>query len=188
MGFLDDAVPGGNIAKPLLVALGVLLAGKMFAGRRDDPEAKDKPVRDTRDQPAPNPDGQSPQLDTPAGRDAGSAAPRPQTDPRPAGRSGGGILDGLGDLLDNLGRTGQKDTADSWVKPDAENKPIQPRDLGKAMGQKTLGEIARQTGMSEEELLDRLSKVLPGVVDKLTPNGQVPSNKEVAQQFPNSPW
>jgi uncharacterized protein YidB (DUF937 family) len=42
--------------------------------------------------------------------------------------------------------------------------------------------------MSEEELLDRLSKVLPSVVDKLTPEGRVPSNQEVARQFPNSPW
>ena len=33
MGLLDDAVPGGSIAKPLLVALGVLLAGKMFSSK-----------------------------------------------------------------------------------------------------------------------------------------------------------
>ena len=33
MGLLDDAVPGGNISKPLLIALGVLLAGKMFGSK-----------------------------------------------------------------------------------------------------------------------------------------------------------
>src|SRR6516165_379169 len=32
MGFFDDAVPGGNIAKPLVVALGALLVGKMMSG------------------------------------------------------------------------------------------------------------------------------------------------------------
>lgn len=184
MGFLDDAVPGGNIAKPLLVALGVLLAGKMFAGSKAEDADADNAA------PGQAPDRRSPQADTPAGRDAGPTptAGGQSADAKPAGKSGGGILDGLGDLLDNLGKTGQKDTADSWVKPGAENKPIAPGDLGKAIGQKTLGEIARQTGMSEEELLDRLSKVLPGVVDKLTPAGQVPSNGEVAKQFPNSPW
>jgi len=185
MGLLDDAVPGGNIAKPLLVALGVLLAGKMFAGRKETND-NDEPIRDTRDDPSTIPAGGSPQADAPMQRDAGPSAPRqPDAPPR---QGDGGILDGLGDLLDKISNNGQKDAADSWVKPGAENKPIEPRDLGKAIGQKTLSEIARQSGMSEEELLDRLSKVLPGVVDKLTPEGRVPSNTEVARQFPNSPW
>lgn len=182
MGFLDDAVPGGNIAKPLLVALGVLLAGKMFAGRK---EADNDDAEPTRDEAPSIPDRRSPQADAPMQRDAGPAR---QPDAQPPRQGDGGILDGLGDLLDKISNNGQKDAADSWVKPGAENKPIQPRDLGNAIGQKTLSEIARQSGMSEEELLDRLSKVLPGVVDKLTPEGRVPSNQEVARQFPNSPW
>lgn len=33
MGFFDDAVPGGNLAKPLMIALGALLVGKMVSGR-----------------------------------------------------------------------------------------------------------------------------------------------------------
>ena len=97
------------------------------------------------------------------------------------------MLDGLGGLLDSLAKTGQRETADSWVRP-GENKPIQPGDLGKAIGNTTLREIARQTGMSEEELLNQLSSVLPGIVDKLTPEGKVPSNREVAENFPKSPW
>jgi uncharacterized protein YidB (DUF937 family) len=182
MGLLDDAVPGGNIAKPLLVALGVLLAGKMFAGRSTADDAGDAPA------PEQVPDRRSPQYDTPPGRDAGPAERQTQADAEPAGRGGGGILDGLGDLLDNLAKSGQKDAADSWVKPDAQNQPIEPTDLGKAIGARTLSEIARQSGMSEEDLLKQLSKVLPGVVDKLTPAGRVPSNREVAENFPSSPW
>jgi uncharacterized protein YidB (DUF937 family) len=175
MGLLDDAVPGGNIAKPLLIALGVLLAGKMFssktAGEHTDNEASPPPGQ--------VPDRRSPQADTPMGHDAGPSA-------QPSGKGGGGLLDGLGDLLDNLAKTGQRETADSWVRP-GENKPIQPGDLGKAIGNTTLREIARQTGMSEEELLNQLSKVLPSIVDKLTPDGKVPSNREVAENFPKSP-
>ena len=30
MGLFDDAVPGGSIAKPLMIALGALLVGKMM--------------------------------------------------------------------------------------------------------------------------------------------------------------
>lgn len=176
MGLLDDAVPGGNIAKPLLVALGVLLAGKMFssrsAGEGADAEAPPPPDQ------VPRPP--SPRADAPVRID-----PRPGT--QPTAKSDGGLLDGLGDLLDNLAKTGQRETADSWVKP-GENKPIEPDHLGKAIGDTTLGEIARQTGMSQEELLKQLSKVLPGVVDKLTPDGKVPSNREVAANIPKIPW
>ena len=174
MGLLDDAVPGGNISKPLLIALGVLLAGKMFgsktSGEGGDDETSPRQV----------PDPRSPQADAPVGRHTGPSA-------EPGGKGEGGLLDGLGGLLDSLAKTGQRETANSWVKP-GENKPIEPGDLGKAIGSTTLGEIARQAGLSEEELLKQLSKVLPGVVDKLTPDGKLPSNREVADNFPKIPW
>jgi uncharacterized protein YidB (DUF937 family) len=174
MGLLDDAVPGGNIAKPLLIALGVLLAGKMFTSRTAGEGADDEALR------PPTPGRRSPQADTPMGRDAGPGG-------QPTAKGDDGLLDGLGDLLDNFAKTGQRETADSWIRP-GENKSIQPGDLGKAIGNTTLREIARKTGMSEEELLRQLSKVLPGVIDKLTPDGKVPSNREVAENFPKIPW
>ncbi|MCE3519316.1 YidB family protein, partial [Escherichia coli] len=67
-----------------------------------------------------------------------------------------------------------------------ENKPIAPGDLGSALGQKTISEIAQQTGMSEQDLLAQLSKILPGVVDQLTPNGQVPSTQQIASLLKSS--
>lgn len=170
MGLFDDALPGGSVTKPLLVALGVLLAGKMFSGRG----------KEEAEEPEAIPDRRSPQADTPVERNSGPTASAEKGD--------GGLLDGLGDLLDRVSKGGNRETADSWVKPGAENKSISPGDLGQAIGNTTLKEIARRTGMSEEQLLEQLSKVLPGVVDKLTPDGRVPSNKDVAQQFPNSPW
>jgi uncharacterized protein YidB (DUF937 family) len=33
--------------------------------------------------------------------------------------------------------------------------------------------------MSEQQLLAELSRVLPGVVDKLTPNGRIPNEAEI---------
>ncbi|MFY9835425.1 MAG: YidB family protein [Xanthobacteraceae bacterium] len=35
--------------------------------------------------------------------------------------------------------------------------------------------------MSEDELTKQLSQVLPGVVDKLTPNGRLPTLAELSQ-------
>src|SRR5262245_11094250 len=99
MGLFDDAVPGGNIAKPLLVALGVLLAGKIFSSKSTGESADNEAPPPA----GPVPDRRTPQADAPAPRDAGP-------DTRPAGKDSGGLLDGLGDLLDNLGKTGQRET------------------------------------------------------------------------------
>ena len=39
------------------------------------------------------------------------------------------------------------------------------------------------SGLSEEEITKQLSQVLPGVVDKLTPNGRLPTITELSQQM-----
>jgi len=46
-------------------------------------------------------------------------------------------------------------------------------------------EIAQRTGLDEQELLKQLSTALPGIVDKLTPNGQVPQQHQIASAFNN---
>lgn len=173
MGIFDNAVPGGNITKPILIALGALLAGKMLSGgSRDADNDAEVPVER--------------QVQPPRGN-----APHEQTQrsaPETASDDGGLLGGGLGGLLEKLAKNGQGGTADSWVKPDTNNEPIAPTDLGKAIGGKVLSELARRTGIPEEQLLEQLSKVLPGVVDQLTPNGKVPTNDQVAGQFRNSPW
>jgi len=37
-----------------------------------------------------------------------------------------------------------------------------------------------QSGLSRQELLDGLSQYLPGVVDHLTPDGRLPTERELA--------
>src|SRR5690349_16154947 len=45
MGLFDNAVPGGNITKPLMIALGALLVGKMLSGRSaEQPDQPQTPV------------------------------------------------------------------------------------------------------------------------------------------------
>ena len=39
----------------------------------------------------------------------------------------------------------------------------------------------RQTGLTREELLARLKSVLPEAVDKLTPQGRLPTEEETSQ-------
>jgi uncharacterized protein YidB (DUF937 family) len=147
MGLFDNAVPGGNITKPLMIAVGALLVGKMLSGRSDT----------------------QPQAPTPAPAGTGAAAD-------------GGLLGGLGGLLDKLKDAGHGNVADSWVGS-GQNQPINANDLGTALGPQVISEIAQRAGMSEQELLQQLSTALPGIVDKLTPNGQIPQHSQVASAF-----
>jgi uncharacterized protein YidB (DUF937 family) len=92
------------------------------------------------------------------------------------GTSAGGLLGGgLGSLLDSFRQAGQGDAADSWVSK-GPNKPIDPPQLKRAIGADVLSELSRQTGLSEEEILTRLSQRLPDAVDKYTPDGRVPQD------------
>jgi uncharacterized protein YidB (DUF937 family) len=107
------------------------------------------------------------------------AAPTQPTGPRPPADEGGGLLDGLGGLLDRFRQSGQGKTADSWIGT-GPNEPVSPGQVGNALGPNILKTLAAQSGLSEEELLRLLSQVLPGVVDKLTPNGRLPTLAELS--------
>jgi|SRR5215467_16131015 uncharacterized protein YidB (DUF937 family) len=142
MGFLDDAlgsaVPQGNLAKPLIIALGALLAsGALF-------------------------------------KNANSSAqpPKPAT-PQPSDQSSD-LAGGLGGLLNQFQQSGLGEVMKSWIGT-GPNQPISPNQLGSALGPNIIKILAQKTGMSEQELTAQLSQILPGVVDKLTPNGRLPS-------------
>lgn len=106
---------------------------------------------------------------------AGSASPgRPdQGSDMPGVGQGGGVLGGLGDLLDQFRNAGQGRKADSWVST-GQNEPIHDNEMEQALGPDLLDALSRQTGLSRQELVKRLSQVLPETVDKLTPSGQLP--------------
>jgi uncharacterized protein YidB (DUF937 family) len=46
-----------------------------------------------------------------------------------------------------------------------------------------LGALAQRSGLSEEELTKQLSQILPGVVDKLTPAGRLPTLAELSERM-----
>ncbi len=81
---------------------------------------------------------------------------------------------GVGDLVDHFKKKGMGDVADSWVTK-GENKPVSEAQVGETLGPDLIDMLVKQTGLSREDLLARLSKVLPEAVDKMTPDGQVPA-------------
>ncbi len=97
------------------------------------------------------------------------------------GASAGGVLSGgIGELVDRFREKGLGDTADSWVGTGA-NKELEPKQLEQAIGPEVLDTLTKQTGLSRDELLDRLTRELPKAVDKFTPQGRVPTESEMAR-------
>ena len=92
------------------------------------------------------------------------------------GAGAGGLLSGgLGELMDRFKQNGHGDTAESWVGT-GPNKEVAPHQLEQAIGPDVLENLTKQTGLSREELLSRLSRELPQAVDKYTPEGRLPTH------------
>ena len=91
------------------------------------------------------------------------------------GAGAGGLLSGgLGELLDKFKQNGEGETAKSWINQ-GPNKEVSPPQLKRAIGADVLAQLEQQTGLSQEELLARLSRELPAAVDKYTPEGRLPA-------------
>jgi uncharacterized protein YidB (DUF937 family) len=91
-----------------------------------------------------------------------------------AGGGVGGLLSGgLGELLERFKQNGQGDVAESWISK-GPNKELPPPQLKQAIGADVLSALEQQTGLSQEEILSRLSRELPAAVDQYTPEGRLP--------------
>lgn len=93
---------------------------------------------------------------------------------------GGSLGAGLKDLLDRFRQNGQDDKVQSWVAS-GDNKSIAPNEIEQALGEERIQWLMEQTGMPREQLLDGLSGELPQAIDKLTPDGRLPTDEELAR-------
>ena len=92
------------------------------------------------------------------------------------GAGAGGLLSGgLGELLEKFKQNGHGETAQSWIN-NGPNQQISPTGLKQAIGPDVLATLEERTGLSQQDLLSRLSRELPGAVDKYTPDGQLPGH------------
>lgn len=80
---------------------------------------------------------------------------------------------GLQGVVSEFERNGFGPTVQSWVGTGA-NQPIPPDGINRVLGSDLLQQLAAKTGLSVQDLTQRLAQVLPDVVDKLTPNGVLP--------------
>jgi uncharacterized protein YidB (DUF937 family) len=95
---------------------------------------------------------------------------------------GGGLAGGLGSLLSTMAQNGMGSQAASWQST-GENLPIDANQLtqilgslGGGAGTEILEKLAGSAGLNTNEAAGHLTQLLPTLVDKLTPNGQLPEN------------
>jgi len=82
---------------------------------------------------------------------------------------------GLSGLLARFQQAGLGAHADSWVST-GQNMPISADQLQQVLGSGQLGQIASSLNMSHQDTAGGLASVLPQLIDRLTPQGQVPAN------------
>ncbi len=80
----------------------------------------------------------------------------------------------LGPLLDMLTKSGLADQAQSWIGT-GDNKSVSGAQIAEALPDEALQKAAAQAGVSPQEAADRIAQSLPTAVDRLSPEGQLPT-------------
>ena len=106
---------------------------------------------------------------------------RGRGEPTPASGSEGG----LGGLIEKFRQGGLEDVIKSWIGT-GPNRQIAPNQLQHALGPDTIAKLESETGMPRDDLLTQLARLLPEVIDKLTPDGKLPKESDLLPE-PDEP-
>ena len=89
-----------------------------------------------------------------------------------------GILEkhgGVQGVVNEFEKNGLGPTVRSWVGT-GPNDPVAPADVHRVLGSDLLQQLSAKTGLSVQELAEKLSQILPQAVDRLTPDGTIPKS------------
>jgi uncharacterized protein YidB (DUF937 family) len=84
---------------------------------------------------------------------------------------------GLDPVLGKLEQMGLGGQVESWLGTGA-NEAVDPQKLADAVGPQTVESLAQQSGLSPVEVTNGLSELLPGLVDRLSPSGSLPTTAD----------
>ena len=84
-----------------------------------------------------------------------------------------GSAGGLDGIMSQLQAAGLDDKLQSWIGK-GDNASISGDEIKQALGSNEISQIAQKAGVSEDEAASGLADALPGLVDKLTPDGKLP--------------
>jgi len=93
------------------------------------------------------------------------------TDPQSGGLSG---------LVEKVAASGLGDQVASWVGT-GNNIPITAEQIHEVLGSSFVQGLAQKMGINSADVAGILASLLPQVVDKLTPDGQVPANNQLLE-------
>lgn len=82
---------------------------------------------------------------------------------------------GLPGLISAFQQNGLGGAVNSWVSNGA-NQPVDGQQVQSALGSAQIQEVAAKLGVPPEMASGVVAQLLPGIIDHLTPNGQVPSS------------
>jgi uncharacterized protein YidB (DUF937 family) len=88
-----------------------------------------------------------------------------------------GLLDqfgGLDGLLQRFQSAGLGDKVQSWVGTGTENAALSSEEVTRALGDDGLARVAEATGTDPAGAASGLADALPGLIDRLTPDGRLP--------------
>ena len=82
---------------------------------------------------------------------------------------------GVQGLVNQFQQKGLGGIAQSWVST-GPNQPVSADQLRHVLGSDNVAQFAGKLNVSSEELLNKLSELLPEHVDKMTPGGVIPKS------------
>jgi uncharacterized protein YidB (DUF937 family) len=77
---------------------------------------------------------------------------------------------GLAGLVQNFEQKGLGNVVQSWVS-NGQNLPISADQISHVLGSDAVKNLAAKAGISPDQAGSQLASLLPGLIDKLTPNG-----------------
>jgi uncharacterized protein YidB (DUF937 family) len=86
----------------------------------------------------------------------------------------------LNSLADTFRNRGFGGVIESWIGT-GQNLPISAEQIQQVLGNEHIGALAGKLGISHADISSRLAELLPQVIDKITPHGEVPSGAALQQ-------
>ena len=92
---------------------------------------------------------------------------------------------GLDAVLEKFKSSGLGDKVQSWISK-GQNAALSPDEVKNALGDELDG-FATKAGVAKDQAADGIAKALPELVDKLTPDGVVPSADKIKSELSSIP-
>jgi uncharacterized protein YidB (DUF937 family) len=88
---------------------------------------------------------------------------------------------GLQGLVKGFAQNGLGNVISSWVST-GPNLPVSAGQVQSALGNDAISSLAQRAGVAPEAASSILAQVLPGIIDKLTPEGKIPESGNLLEQ------